>query len=247
MRIMISAPRARLLVALLLCAISVPVFAAATDSFTATYKAKYGIIGLGTLKFQLKPDPDAPGCYIYTGEGAPNAVVSMLVGDLSDASHFCITDDGTLQPQYFRHHEKGSPKHSYTLQFDWQEQSVRYENGQGKSRTLELPETATDPMSLQIAARMWVDSAPNPAQLTRRNFTLVDEDEIKTYTLAVRSGGTVKVPAGRFDTLIVERVDKEDKRLAFWLAKYMDWIPVRVEHEQDGRTITMELSSIQRN
>src|SRR5699024_2667280 len=100
MRIMISAPRARLLVALLLCAISVPVFAAATDSFTATYKAKYGIIGLGTLKFQLKPDPDAPGCYIYTGEGAPNAVVSMLVGDLSDASHFCITDDGTLQPQY---------------------------------------------------------------------------------------------------------------------------------------------------
>lgn len=245
MKITISAHRVRRLVAIVMCVVAGNAAAAATDSFTATYGVSYGFLGLGTLSFELKPG-EQPDCYVYSGQGQPSALVSMLVGNLSDVSRFCVTETGKIHPQYFRHHEEGDPDDSYTLQFDWQDSTVRYQNRDGNIRVMALPETATDPLSLQVAARMWVSNAQQPKQLPNRDFTLVDEDEIKTYTLAVKPGGTIRVPAGRFDTLIVERVDDKDEILRFWLAKYADWIPVRVQHESDGRTITMNLKSLQR-
>lgn len=248
MKITISARHVRRLVAIVLCVIAGNASATATDSFTATYSVSYGFLGLGTLSFELKPG-DQSGCYVYSGQGQPSALVSMLVGNLSDVSRFCVTAAGKIHPQYFRHHEDGSPDDSYTLQFDWQNGTVRYQNRNGNIRVMALPQTATDPLSLQVAARVWVTDTVQPgqppAQQTRK-FRLVDEDEIKTYTLAIRPGGTISVPAGDFDTVIVERVDDKDETLRFWLAAYADWIPVRVQHESDGRTITMNLKSLQR-
>lgn len=235
----------KLLAALLLSVAGGIASAAVTDSFTATYKVEYGFLGLGEITFRLQP-ADKPGCYVFSGEGHPNAIVAMLIGELADKSRFCITDKGKVQPQFFRHYEEGDPEDSYTLTFNWQAGTVRYQNRNGNIRVMSLPETATDPLSLQIAARLWLDSTLQPAQLPNRSFTLVDENEIKTYTLAVEPGGTVVVPAGRYDTLIVKRVDDKDERLRFWLAKYAGWIPVRVEYEDDGRVITMELTAISR-
>lgn len=243
MRITTFKHRAKLLAGLLLLAVGSTASAAVTDSFTATYDVSYGFIGLGQLTFELRP-ADQPGCYVYAGQGDPNAVVAMLIGSLSDKTRFCITDKGNVQPLFFRHHEQGDPEDSYTLTFDWPDSSVRYQNRDGNIRVMPLPETATDPLSLQIAARLWLEHAAHPAQLPNKSFTLVDENEIKHYTLAVEAGGTIEVPAGRYDTLIVKRVDNGDEQLRFWLAKYADWVPVRVEYTQDGRTITMELTQI---
>lgn len=248
MRTTTSRRRAKLSACLfvLLCFVTGTAAAAdVTNSFTARYKVNYGFIGLGTITFQLQP-ANTPNCYVYSGQGQPNAIVSMLVGSLADESRFCMTDDGRVQPQYFRHHEQGSPKHSYSLNFNWAAGTVRYQSRGGNTRVMALPETATDPLSLQIAARLWLANAAKPAELSERGFTLIDEDEIKTYTLAVKPGGTLNVPAGRYDTLIVQRVDHDNKQLRFWLAQYADWIPVKVEHEKNGRTITMTLTALKR-
>src|SRR5699024_7085158 len=154
---------------IVLCVIAGNASAAATDNFTATYGVSYGFLGLGTLSFQLKPG-DKPNCYVYSGEGQPSTVVSMLIGNLSDSSHFCVTPDNRVQPQRFRHHEDGDPDDSYALQFDWQNGTVRYQNRAGHIRIMTLPHTATDPLSLQVAARMWVDKAEKPAQLPNHDF-----------------------------------------------------------------------------
>lgn len=249
MKITTSKHRADWLLGLLLLAFGCNASAAVTGSFTATYGVSYGFIGLGTLTFDQHPG-EQPNCYVYAGQGQPTAIVSMLVGNLSDASRYCVTDSGAIQPQHFRHHEEGDPEDSYTLTFDWANGSVRYQNRDGKTRVMALPQSATDPLSLQVAARMWVASelqpGQSPKQTLKRDFTLVDEDEIKTYTLALKPGDTIKVPAGQFDTVIVERVDNKNETLRFWLATYADWIPVRVQHEKNGRTITMNLKSLQR-
>lgn len=233
-----------LLAGLLLMATAGGAGAAVTDSFIATYSVDYGFVGLGTITFRLRPTGQ-PHCYVYSGQGQPNAIVSMLVGNLSDKSRFCLTDDKVIRPQFFRHHEEGDPEDSYTLHFDWSRGIVRYQNRDGNIRIMSLPDKATDPLSLQVAARLWLAQSANPAQLPNRSFTLVDENEIKTYTLAVEPGGTVAVPAGHFDTLLVHRVNKNDETLRFWLAAYADWIPVKVEHERDGRVITMTLTSLE--
>lgn len=235
----------RRLAALLLFIAGSVASAEPTDSFTATYQVNYGFLGLGEITFELKP-ANKPGCYVYSGHGQPNFIASMLIGSLSDKSRFCMTDENKVQPQYFHHHEEGDPEESYTLHFDWEAGTVRYQSRDGNMRIMPLPETATDPLSLQIAARLWLDSTRKPAELPNRDFTLVEENEITTYTLAVEPGGTVVVPAGRYETLIVKRVADGDEHLRFWVAKHAGWIPVRVEHGQNGRVVTMELTSIVR-
>jgi len=245
MRIMIFAHPIRLAVALLLCIVGMPAAAAVTGSYTAKYHISYGAISLGDITFSLAAG-DTPDCYVFSGTGSPNLVVSMLVGDLAEESRFCMTAAGQVRPYYFQHYEKGDAEHSYSLQFDWADQQVDYRNFEDRTQTNSLPAAATDPLSLQIAVRQWIDNTSNPPALDNRDFTLASKDKIKTYTLAVEDGGTIQVPGGSFDTVIVQRVDDTDKGMRFWLAEDADWIPVKVERQRSGRTITMELTSLER-
>jgi hypothetical protein len=43
------------------------------------------------------------------------------------------------------------------------------------------------------------------------------------------------VPAGSFDTIIVQRVDDPKKTLRFWLAPERDYTPVKVVQDQEGQ------------
>ncbi|CAN0335075.1 unnamed protein product, partial [Chrysoparadoxa australica] len=74
-----------------------------------------------------------------------------------------------------------------------------------------------------------------------------DEDEIKTYRLAVSEGPSVETAAGSFKTIRLARVDDGDKQLVFWAAPALDFLPVRVEHRKDGSTqIRLDLQSVER-
>lgn len=222
--------------------------AGVTDAFIAHFEVKRGKLGLGTTAFSLAAAPSEQGadCYVYSGRANPNALVRIFIGDVNDESRFCI-DDGSLRPSRFSHQMQDDAEDSYTLAFDWSAQQVTYRSEAGKHKTMPLPEQALDPLSIQIAARRWVAAAPDPDTLGEADFTLVDEDEIKTYTLRAGDGGRIKTPAGRYDTLLVERVDDKKRHLRFWLARDADWIPVRVEHQKgDGGIFRMSLTGLER-
>lgn len=219
--------------------------AAVTDPFTAHFKVNRGSIGLGTTTFSLARAQTAD-CYVYSGRANPNALVRVFIGDVSDESRFCIEDDA-LRPSRFSHHMQGDAEDSYTLDYDWDTRQVVYRSEAGRQETMALGEQGLDPLSIQIAARRWVAAAADPDNLGTADFTLVDEDETKTYTLRARNGGTIDTPAGRYDTLLVERVDDDKRHLRFWLARNADWIPVRVEHQKGNDGIfRMSLTSLDR-
>lgn len=218
--------------------------AAVTDSFTAHFDVQRGSLALGTTTFSLAAG-DREGCYVYSGQANPNALVRLFLGDVTDESRFCI-NNGVIQPQHFFHRIQGNEKKSYTLDFDWQTHRVTYSSESGKTATRKLDTTALDPLSIHIAARRWVAESNDPDSLGEADFPMVDEDEIKTYRLRATDGGTIETPGGRFDTLRVDRVG-DNKRLTFWLARDADWIPVRVEQQKDDDgTFQMNLTSLER-
>lgn len=220
--------------------------AGVTDPFKADFRVKRDSLPLGTTSFSLQSG-DKPGCFVYTGRAHPNAIVRVFIGQVTDESRFCIDDDGTLRSQYFRHHIDGKPEDSYTLDFDWEAGEVIYASEAGKRNTMPLGERALDPASIQIAARQWVASAAHPDELGEASFAMVDENETKTYRLRASPAGDIDTPGGRFDTLLVERVDNPKRHLRFWLARYADWIPVRVEHQKaDGAIFRMNLTDLHR-
>lgn len=212
--------------------------------FDASFKVKRGAIALGTTRFSLSRDGE--NCYVFRGKAFPNAVVRVFIGEVTDESRFCI-EDGIVRPRHFSHHVEDKAEDSYTLAFDWQAREVVYRNEAGDSKRMALNGIAYDPLSIQIAARRWVEQAASPAQLGEADFPLIDEKKHKTYTLRASDGGTVKTPGGRYETLKVARVDDPKRGLRFWLARSADWVPVQVEHEKPRTGVfRMQLTELQR-
>src|SRR5699024_10564004 len=145
----------------------------------------------------------------------PNAIVSALVGDLAETSHFCLTKGNQVQTTDFKHNEKGSDKHSYQVKIDWQKKLADYKNKAGKHVKFEVSSPLADPLSIQMAARLWLANAGQPQDLADKKFALISKDKVKHYTLSAHDAGNIDVPAGLFDTVLVERIDHKDKHLRF--------------------------------
>lgn len=210
----------------------------ATDPFIAHFDIKRGSLGLGDATFELTTT-NKPDCYVYTGHAKPNTLAKLFIGRITEKSRFCV-NDGQIRPSFFKHHEEGEKDDSYTLRFDWSEHVVHYENEEGERRTMAIGDQALDPLSLQIAARRQIDNARNPAQLGTQTFTLVDEDQIKSYKLRVEPASQISVPAGSYSVLRIKRIGSDDP-LKFWLAKNADWIPVRIERSSGSKSFQMNM------
>lgn len=225
-----TAIRNNLIIGLVGLALAAPAGAAVLQPFTATYAASHGWLGLGQATFQL--ESTGADCWRWHGVANPSGLAALFVGQVKNSSTFCVAQDGTLLPQHFDYYEEGDAEDSYTLSFDWSEATVQYNGGE----PFAVPRGAIDPFLIQIAARLWLEQAENPAQLSPQKFTIVDEHEIKQYQLAVSPGRRIDTGAGSFDTIRVARVDEGEKQLVFWVAPKLDYLPVRVEHRKNGET-----------
>lgn len=230
--------RNNLIIGLIGVALAAPASAAVLQPFKATYKAHHGFIGLGQATFQLQR---SGSCWRWHGVANPSGLAALFIGQVTDTSQFCVARDGTLLPKYFRHHEEGDAESSYTLAFNWAKGMVQYND----TKPFEVPRGAIDPFLIQLAARLWLARAENPVNLSPQQFTIVDEQEIKTYRLAVSDGKRIETGAGTFNTLRVARVDEDDEQLIFWVAPKLDYLPVKVEHRANGDTrIALVLQSL---
>jgi len=228
--------------ALALLALTLPVGADVLDPFEARYHVSRGGVGVGEARFSLSAWGDR-GCLAYKGTAKPNAFIGLFVGKVMDQSYFCPGGEVGVRPYHFRHVETDDQEDSYTLDFDWSAGQVTYNENQ----TFDAPADGVDPFLLHIAARLWLANADDPANAGERDFSIVDEDEIKTYRLAVSEGETVETPAGTFDTLRVERVDDPDERLILWATPALDYLPIKVaHHDDDDPVVRMELEQISR-
>lgn len=225
-------------------AVTTTATAAPTDPFTATYQLTKSGIPLGAATFKLKPG-EKENCYIYTGHAKPNAVVHMFIGNIDERTDFCIVD-GKVRPSRFRHHIDGEPDESYTLNFDWSAMRVKSETESGETKTYDLKPDTQDPMSLQVAARLWLASKSADSNLPdKHKFNLADDDGIESYHVQASDGGTLKVKAGRYDTVKITRLGDHSHSMDFWMARYANWIPVRVDRMKHGKTnYTLTLQSL---
>ena len=203
------------------------------------YEVQWGSISLGTGTIRLQPMGD--NCYAYESTTDPVALVRWTYGAPSESSQFCIVD-GEIRAQRFAYQNDKRKKDNFSLEFDWKTRTVRLLRD-GTLSQRELPGLAYDRFVIREAVRLWVmrhpDVAARPeAELaTRREaeFTMVDDDRVKTYRFAVIGRERIETAAGSFETLRVERVDDPRKSYRYWLAPSRDYVPVKIEHLKDGK------------
>lgn len=205
------------------------------------YSASWKGISLGevTITLQRATEPD---CYQYESSSNPVGLVRMFYGSPRERSEFCVRD-GRVLPRQFTFTSGKDADENYTLRFDLAAGKVTDHAG----RVRDIPPNAQDRFGIQQAVRLWVlqqATAPEAAAGATAEFAQVDDRRIRHYRFAVTAHEKVKVPAGTFETLLVQRIDDPRRASKFWIAPERHHMPVKVETLRDGSTdLRMELRS----
>ncbi len=129
--------------------------------------------------------------------------------------------------------------------FDWQ-QSRLVAQRKGESTNHPLTDKSTlDPLNLEVQIRQDLLSATTPH--LKAEYVLGDAKGVHPLKFTIDGTEKIKTPYGELDTLKVSRVHQDKERTTqFWLAKSLDYLPVKVVQVDDAAVYTIELQSFQK-
>lgn len=224
-----------LLLALFMAGSGIAAAAPAVDVFqprTDRYDVAWGSVGLGTGRISVAPL--AGGCYRFESVTEPAAIVRWTYGAPRETSEFCV-ENGRILPKHFEYVNDKRRKDSFTLDFDWKTRKLKaLKNGELTVR--EIEDNTYDRFVIQLAVRQWLQQHAGEEKPAPVEFKVADHRRIKTYRFAVTGRERVETPAGRFDTLLVERVNDPKNVLRFWVAPERGYVPVKVQQVEKGET-----------
>ncbi len=194
-----------------------------------TYDVAWGGTSLGEGTLSLTPE--GAQCFQYQLKTRPVGVVRWLYGSPSETSDFCVVG-GVVQPSKHQFSNPKREKDGFTLQFDFKRGQVTG----GRTSPLAIPPGTVDRLSIHQAARLWVMQNHRAKSPGLFKINVADHKRVKAYTFAITGRGSVETVQGKFDAIRFERVDDAKTTLRFWLAPEKDFMPVKVEHIEDGET-----------
>lgn len=195
------------------------------------YQVEWSGISLGEGTISLAVEPD--GCYRYTSTTDPIALVRWTYGSPREVSMFCLRD-GQVVAEHFEYINEKREDESFRLDFDWGDDEVKALKG-GVMTVRKLPEPAYDRFVIREAVRLWVIRHAAGEAPAQAEFTMVDDDRMKTYRFEIGGTENVQTPAGTFEALRVNRIDDPKRPFHYWLAPSRDYLPVKLEHLKKGK------------
>lgn len=232
----------RTLAAWLLCLTALaPAAALRADGVPADFHSLYAIsingFVIGESRIELAAQDS--GRYQYRSDTQSAGLARLFRSDRVQESSLFVLHRGRIRPLEYRFDHTGSKKgrHAF-LDFDWKARKVA-NTVEGHTWEMDIPPTALDKLVVQIAVMM--DLSAGKERLT---YAIADGGKLKEYHFASVGRETVKVPAGEFETVKIERLRKDNDRTThLWCAPALGYLPVRIEQieHEDGVTYLSEL------
>lgn len=213
---------------LLLMGLAWPAAAGALTPLDAHYVLSRGVLTLGTARFQLNP-AGADGCWRYEYQANPTGLARLFIGEVNERSEFCVVD-GEVRSSSFEFRRADDPSKNFSLEFDWTARTVRSSGGEMR----QIEGGMVDRLAMQIAIQRWVKARSGHPGAEELSVTQVEDKRAKVYRFRITGREMIESPAGKFDTVRVERVDDPKKSTRFWLAPGADYRAVRVEQTRKG-------------
>ncbi len=215
---------------LVVASVLLPAQAIAERSLTphvAEYKIKVSILS-GKLRTEVKLTDEG---YSANSVLRASGIASWFVrGDVTERSEFSIVEDG-VRPLLYHSVDKISKEDKYMdFIFDWEQNQVSGKID-GKDFVLDLEDRAHDRVSLQYELMLDLLNDSRTAE-----YTLVDDDEIKSLHVTYVGTESVKVPYGTFEAIKIQhRKEKSDRVTTLWCVEELDYLPVKIEQHRDGK------------
>ncbi|WP_019672927.1 DUF3108 domain-containing protein [Psychrobacter lutiphocae] len=110
----------------------------------------------------------------------------------------------------------------------------------GKTHNLSSSAVAYDDLSLEAQIRQDLLTGKFTG-----NYYMVKKDKIEKTPFRRVGNVKITVPAGTYDTVRVDRVhDDKDRKTSFWLAPSLNYLPIKMVQDDDGKVIEMALTKV---
>lgn len=213
-----------------------PVF----EPHEASYSVSRNGSTVGRVDVELTRRED--GLWHYRFESEATAwYVRMLGISATESAWFQWFDDAILPLTY--HHVSREPgaDRFWQHRYDWNERVTETRTHLGELQ-IALTDDIVDPLTLRLAAAQRI--AGQAPDFETFELPVIERDEIELQQYRFLREESLEVDGRCFDTAVFKRFRKpgSSRNYTAWHAESLDWVPVRIAHEDDGKTITLTLT-----
>lgn len=195
----------------------------------AEYKVKIKFLS-GKLKTEVKA-ADA-GYRVESVLRASGFARLFVRGEIRENATFLVIEGGIRPLQYDSVDSISKKGKSLHFNFDWQQKTVTGSINE-QDFQLELQGFVYDRVSIQYQLMLDLQN-----QITREEYSLLDNDKPKLLQVVVIEKKQIKVPFGKFLAVgIQHRKEGSGRVTTLWCVEELDYLPVLIEQHRDGKLI----------
>lgn len=205
--------------------------------FQANYSVSKGSLTLGNLHASLKYSGNKYSYHKYT---KATGLAALLTGiKITENTDGQFNGQNITPKNYLYKQSKHTKTKIDKATFTNNTVVGSYKN---KAYTIKTKQGTQDRASLELVLAR--DLSLNKKRLS---YTIVGRGEKSQYNFQKLGSEIVKTPAGTFHTVKIKVLRKGNKRQTiFWMAKEIDYLPVKINHIEKGDIITSVIQSYKR-
>lgn len=206
----------------------------ALQPFTAEYQFAYNGKNVGTAVRKLSKQNNS-----WTYQDSAKAGIAASV---SQTSKFTF-NNGQIQPMSFQRASKILvSSRNLSINFNPAARTVS-SNKDGKKNSFSWKNNTLDELNVELQVRE--DLKKNAL---KSQYLIADADEIEARHFIKQGAEKIKTNAGTFNTIkVVIQHKKPNRSTIFWLAPSLDYLPIKVLHNDKGTSYGLSLKSYKAN
>ncbi|RDL43836.1 DUF3108 domain-containing protein [Marinomonas piezotolerans] len=227
----------KLLLALLIIQIT-PTLAASSASFIPPYEATYSTIWEKGVSFRVE------GTQTLTKKNTNDwhfeFSADTLLASLSESVSFHTTNDSIRPHKYHYKSRVLNKTREAELTFNWKNMTVR-NDVDSKPWTMPITQNTVDRLGLQLQVRY--DLIQGKQNL---KYDVADGGKIKHYRFKKGKTEHIDTKLGKLKVIKVIRTDNmtDDRQSYFWFAPEKNYLLVKMVHNEDGESYTLDLEKV---
>jgi len=205
------------------------------ESFTVTYTLTKGPLSLAEMTRRLYKNER--GNYVYESYSEPIGYARWFTDSTLLEKTEWNYHQQQLRPIKYSYVRKGSKKQRRViLNFDWDKMRVTNDINDDPW-SMKITDGTLDKLLYQLAV---MHDLANGKQALE--YQIADGGNLKTYSFSNQGEETLRTQLGPLNTIKLMLPGKRDTTL--WSAEELNYLPVKVVQEEDGREVTLILKSV---
>jgi len=205
------------------------------QQFAASYVLSAQGLDIGETRWTLEPIGD--GRFEYHSRSETIGLARLLRDEtVEERSVWRFADGGSVQPLRYTYSRTGKRERDVKVDFDWQQGRV-FNTLNGHTWSMPLEAGMLDKLVYLLA--LMNDLAHD---VHEARYAVADGGKVKTYLMSVVDSERVDTVLGPLDAVVVQRLREDEERVTLiWCAPALGYLPVLVEHREQGEQVRLTL------